>query len=113
MVKAVKETTVWNCEHTQPNHIYLMEGDTVLAYIKWGKGEPEYLRTPLKIDRRGRKFEELKDNPFEVKLQEQPSFIVRVKGSKGNEYEVNTAEHTCTCPGFTFRGDCKHIKELA
>jgi hypothetical protein len=112
-MRAYREITKWDCEYRQPNHVYLMEGDTVLAYIKWGEGEPEYLRTPLKIDRRGRKFEELAENPFEVKEQVQPSFIVRVKGSKGNEYEVNTQEHTCTCPGFIFRGDCKHVKELA
>ena len=37
-----------------------------------------------------------------------------VQGSKGAEYRVTLgANSSCTCPGFTFRGDCKHIKELA
>jgi hypothetical protein len=35
-----------------------------------------------------------------------------VKGSKGQTYEV-TGNQKCTCPGFTFRGDCKHVKEMA
>jgi len=113
MVKAVREVTKWDVEYRQPNHVYLLDGDKIIAYQKWGMGEPEYLKTPLKIDRRGRKFEELQHSPFDVKQEPQPNFIVRVKGSKGEEYEVNTQENTCTCKGFVFRGDCKHIKELA
>lgn len=34
-----------------------------------------------------------------------------VKGSKGQEYTVTTgAAPSCTCPGFTFRGKCKHVE---
>lgn len=37
-----------------------------------------------------------------------------VQGSKGAEYVVTLgANSSCTCPGFTFRGDCKHVKEPA
>ena len=37
-----------------------------------------------------------------------------VQGSKGAEYIVTLGANTsCTCPGFTFRGACKHTKELA
>jgi len=36
-----------------------------------------------------------------------------VKGSKGAEYMVTLgAGASCTCPGFTFRGRCKHVEEL-
>ena len=105
---AVREITQWNVEYRQPNHTYLLDGDKIIAYIKWHEGEPEYLRTPLKLDRRGRKFEELKINPFSVKVE---SKLIEFKGSKGNSYFVDPEAQTCTCPGFTFRGDCKHIKE--
>jgi len=34
-----------------------------------------------------------------------------VEGSKGNTYEVKLHEKgfDCTCPGFTYRGECKHV----
>jgi|TARA_R110000824_G_scaffold49608_3_gene139270 hypothetical protein len=37
-----------------------------------------------------------------------------VKGSKGNIYSVALSEgaYTCSCPGFGFRRNCRHIKEI-
>lgn len=36
-----------------------------------------------------------------------------VKGSKGQDYILTQTNNkwTCTCPGFEFRGNCKHVKE--
>ena len=38
---------------------------------------------------------------------------VKVEGSKGSTYtvrkETTTGELTCTCPGFKYRGKCKHL----
>jgi hypothetical protein len=112
-MEAVRETTEWTgIEYRQPNHDYLLDGDKVIAYRKWGMGEVITLRTPLKIDRRGRKFEKLDPNPFETPAINSENLIVEVKGSKGNSYFVNTEERTCTCPGFTFRGACKHLEAV-
>lgn len=37
-----------------------------------------------------------------------------VEGSKGKQYVVTFGStKNCTCPGFTFRGNCKHIMETA
>jgi hypothetical protein len=38
-----------------------------------------------------------------------------VQGSKGNTYTVvkEGGKITCTCPGFTFRSNCKHTLEIA
>lgn len=39
----------------------------------------------------------------------EPKVQVRtVKGSNGKTYTV-TGDHHCTCPGFTFRSNCKHL----
>jgi len=50
--------------------------------------------------------------PEVVKVQ--PSFIT-VQGSKGSTYVVRRAESgrvSCSCPGFGYRGACKHTKLL-
>ena len=109
-MEAVREVTVWK-ESYQPNHDYLLDGDKIVAYRKWGQGEVITLSGKIKIDRRGRKFVKLNPNPFDIKKEAEP-MVVEVKGSKGNSYFVNIEEQTCTCPGFTFRGSCKHIAEL-
>jgi hypothetical protein len=98
----------------QPNHDYWLDGDRVLAYRKWGQGDVIPLSGKIKIDRRGRKFVKLDPNPFAAlqHSQREEPVVVEVKGSKGNSYWVNVQDKTCTCPGFTFRGACKHLEVL-
>ena len=112
-MEAVRETTVWTgVDYRQPNHDYLLDGDRIVAYRKWGEGDIIRLSGKIKIDRRGRKFQKLDPNPFTELEENKEPMVVEVKGSKGNSYFVNKEEQTCTCPGFTFRGSCKHTKEL-
>jgi len=112
---AIKETT----GGLFPAHTYLLDGTTLVAYIKAGDTEPFYFKNGIKgFSRSGRKFEEVKTSPFKdwakllkahITVTETPSYIKKVAGSKpGVTYEVNTDENTCTCPGFQFRGKCKH-----
>lgn len=90
-----------------PAHTYLLDGTTLVAYIKKGTQEPFYFKNGIKnFDKRGRKFATVTPNPFKVKKQ---SNLITVKGSKGNEYTIDPEEKTCNCPGFTFRGSCKHL----
>jgi hypothetical protein len=112
---AVKEITVW-ADGSTSNHTYLLDGNNLVAYIKLGDTKPFYFKNPIKgFSKTGRKFETLKVNPFkQQKTTPAVPWIKRVQGSKpGVFYTVNTEEHTCTCQGFTFRGACKHINELA
>jgi hypothetical protein len=114
-MEAVREITVWTGINRQPNHDYLLDGDRVLAYRKWGEGEVIKLSGRIKIDRRGRKFVKLDPNPFEGFGEEIKPMVVEVKGSKGQTYFLSNpgGEWHCTCQGFSFRGECKHIKEMA
>ena len=88
-------------------HTYLLDGTKLVAYIKAGETEAYTFKNPIKgFDKRGRKYAIVTPNPFRVKTQ---STTITVKGSNGNEYQVDTEAKTCTCPGFTFRGACKHV----
>jgi hypothetical protein len=90
-------------------HVYLLDGNNLVAYIKSGETEPFYFKNPIKgFDKRGRKFATVTPNPFKVKQQ---SNLITVKGSKGNEYTIDPESKSCNCPGFTFRGACKHVAE--
>ena len=110
-MEALLETTVWNDPNT-PNHTYLLDGTSLVAYIKKGETTPFYFKNPIKnFDKRGRKFQVVKPNPF--KGVKEKSTIIKVTGSKGSVYSIDTEEKTCSCPGFMYRGSCKHILELA
>lgn len=124
-LKIMEEVTAWDVEYPQPNHVYLMDGDKVYAYSKWGKEAPQYMKTFLRIDLRRRKFVEAKKNrwkfkfPVSVDQEEQVTSqplgqIWQVAGSKGNVYTVNlhNGQWTCTCPGHQFRRQCRHVEEL-
>ena len=95
-----------------PAHTYLLDGNNLVAYIKIGETEPYYFKSPIKgFDKRGRKFERVTNTVFT--LQVEPAVALKaIQGSKGSVYYVNPAEGTCTCPGYTYRGSCKHIAEL-
>jgi dipeptidyl aminopeptidase/acylaminoacyl peptidase len=112
-MEAVREVTKWEVDYRQPNHDYLLDGDKILAYRPWGTAEIRVLKGKVKLDRRGRKFVKLDENPF--KNFEQPQtqpLIIEVKGSKGQTYYVNKEEGRCTCQGFQFRGRCKHVEQV-
>lgn len=107
MPEAFREITQWNDD--TPTGIYLLEGDKCFAFCNF-KGEITKFSKPLQIDKRGRKFEKVQ-NLFECEVETDPE-LVAVAGSKGATYYVNPKEKTCTCPGFTFRGKCKHVEAL-
>jgi hypothetical protein len=108
-MEAIREITEWPKDFTPaPNHVYLMDGDKAVAYIKWGKGEPQYFTVPFRLVKTRRKFVSVKPNPFDAKMK---SNLTEVKGSGGQTYFVDYDARTCTCPGFQFRGYCKHLNK--
>ena len=112
-MKWFAETTEW--KGIAPNHVYLLDEakSKMFAYVPTGASEPITFRAPIRIDVRGRKF---KLNPVQyktkIKAPEPEGRVWQVQGSRGDVYKVAElhGEYSCTCSGFRFRGDCKHIK---
>jgi hypothetical protein len=112
----------WFAEITQwkglaPNHVYLLNDSKskMFAYVPVGSDQPKIFKAPIQIDVRGRKFR-LNDVQFDTSIKaELPAGRVwTVKGSKGDEYKVTelNGSYSCTCSGFRFRSDCRHIKQV-
>ena len=113
-MKWFAETTQYN--DSIANGIYLLDDAKSKMYaFRPASGEIKTFRNPIKIDTRGRRFV-ISPVQFKTQLKE-PEPEGRywiVKGSRGDEYRVseNRGEWTCTCSGFKFRGQCRHITEL-
>jgi len=115
-MKVLKEVTKWDVDYRQPNHTYLLDGDKIVAYKPWSGMEVRVSKTrKAKLDQRYRKFEEFKyveaDWPG-VNVSTTGPAVKQVQGSKGQTYFVNTESGSCSCVGFSFRGACKHIKQI-
>ncbi len=103
-MKALREKTVYK-DFTAPDHVYYVEGNKLYAYKV--KDKPiRVCSVPLQFSKSGRKFEELVND---FMLEDPGANIIKVTGSSGNTYEVDTDSKTCSCPGFQFRGKCKHV----
>lgn len=129
MLEAGKEVTVkvenlmWPKRHlyavgvvTQEFNVYTGK----VVYEKWYKPNEVGLTTgnpnfPIRVIQRER-IVEVDDLPVSYAQPKQEQRIEKVvQGSKGNSYIVtkDAGKITCTCPGFTFRQNCKHTAELA
>jgi hypothetical protein len=86
------------------------EGDEVK--VKWCKPHELAVSTdnrefPFRIIQR-KWIREIDGKPYSFEGEEKKETVRLVQGSNGKVYEVTS--HSCTCPGFTFRGSCKHLE---
>jgi len=110
-MKVLREVTKW-ATRIQPNHVYLVEGDKIVAYQPHGTGDVVHFTHRSRLDRARRKFcEETLDPALWGISAHKPAHIVSIAGSKGASYEVNPEEGSCTCSGYQFRGRCKHLAQ--
>lgn len=118
-MKFIQEITEWDT----PNHIYYVSDDKsrLVGYIQKNSINLLKFDFPIRFSVKNRKFVEIKsllpesdEVYFGKKQTEKPSSsVTEVQGSNGKIYYVSKyADNTysCTCPGFTFRRTCKHIK---
>jgi len=105
------ETTKWSDGFGDTcNHVYVFNDSMTqaIAYVPRGSKTLQKFKNPLKIDTRGRTFEELGEA-----TPPEPDVITRT-GSKGEIYYLTDEGNgwLCTCPGFKFRSSCKHVAEM-
>lgn len=51
---------------------------------------------------------------IETKKPQNKLSAIKIKGSKGNEYSITVIDNkarACSCPGFQFRSNCRHLRE--
>lgn len=120
-MKAFLETTVWTGHKYQPNHVYWMDDgkNRAYAYARWGNpGDTQTFKKPLPMDIRGRRFVEVRHDIYgwtdAETVPETANPTWTITGSKGDKYivEKDGSVYNCTCSGFKFRGECRHIKEV-
>jgi hypothetical protein len=115
-MKWFAETTDY--KDNTPNGIYLLDDAKVKMYAFRARGTEaiKVFKNPIRIDVRGRKFVV---NPVQfatgLKEPKPEGRVWVVKGSKGDEYKITEVNGnlSCTCSGFRFRGDCRHVKSVA
>lgn len=99
------------------NGVYLLDDakEKMYAYVSPNSGIVKTFTHPIRISTKGRKFKAV-DNTYNYEIPgeiaEHPRWMVI--GSKGDKYYVTQTEHglSCTCSGFKFRGECKHVKQF-
>ena len=114
-MKWFAETTDW--KDAIKNGVYLLDDSKskMYAFRSPVTDSIKVFRNPIRMDMRGRKF---MVNPVQFPIQvaepEPEGRVWTVTGSKGDSYQVNEVRGnwSCTCSGFKFRGECKHVKEL-
>lgn len=114
-MKWFAETTEW--KDSTPNGIYLLDDSKTKMYAYRSPRDTtiKVFKNPIRIDVRGRKFA-INPVQFKTKIKEpEPEGrVIEVRGSKGDIYKVTelNGNFSCTCSGFRFRGDCKHVKSM-
>lgn len=111
-MKIMLETTQW--ADSTPNHVYVFTDNMqqITAYLPEGSRKVQKFKQPIAIDRRGRTFVELASQDNEPKPD-----VWTVEGSKGKIYTITREpggglNYQCTCPGYTYRGSCRHVAEM-
>lgn len=97
MIEILQETTDWG---NQPvaNGIYHVNGAGQLV-----QHNDKVFMNPIKqFSKARRTFKKIGERPEAI--SNRAKIVI---GSKGQEYIIE--DDKCTCPGFKFRGECKHV----
>ena len=106
MIQILREITDWGNQQISNGDYYVNSHGYLIGYMPQGKAYKEF-KTPIKqFSKSRRKFKLIGEWPEEL-----PDGAITVKGSNGNTYTI--VDNKCSCPGFKFRGSCKHLAQVA
>lgn len=106
-IEILQEITEWDTECSVSNGIYHVNSKGWLVAYQPPGGQLREFTNPMKLfSKSRRKFRKIGTRQEQLATNERT-----VKGSNGTEYVISDGQ--CSCPGFRFRGNCKHIKEAA
>ena len=105
MIDILQEVTDWGKYKVNNGIYHVNSAGKLVAYQPNKKSPIQELNVPsTQFSKSRRKFVKIGERPEEF-----DSNVITVQGSKGNVYTIQDGK--CSCPGFTYRGDCKHVKE--
>jgi hypothetical protein len=100
-----------------PNHTYLLSDNKEFAhgYIRAGTKDLFTFKSKYRFGTKGRKFREV--TGYSLPDIEEPTpegQVWEIVGSRGDKYLVQKIDNMlqCSCSGFKFRGNCKHVKQV-
>lgn len=112
-MKFFQEITQW--DQAVPNHTYLLNDSKsrMSGYVPANANHLIMFSQPMPFDTRGRRFREVPDQWGHIPSEPERSW--KFTGSRGDEYVVvlSDGQPMCSCPGYQFRGKCKHVTEVS
>ena len=99
MIEILQEVTDWG-KYPVANSVYHVTSAGQLV-----QHNDKVFKNPIKqFSKSRRKFKKIGERPETF-----DSDVITVQGSNGKTYTIQDGK--CSCPSYTFRGNCKHVKE--
>jgi len=103
-ITVLQEVTDWQFNN---GFYHVNSANELVAYQPNSSAKLTTFKNPMKgFSKSRRKFnivKEYEDNTSDPN-------VIEVKGSNGNVYVIRDGK--CSCPGFTYRGKCKHVEAI-
>lgn len=105
MIEILQEVTDWGKYKVNNGIYHVNSAGKLVAYQPNKQAEVQVLNVPsTQFSKARRKFVKIGERPEQL-----DNDVIVIKSSSGKTYTIQ--DGNCSCPGYTFRGNCKHVKE--
>ena len=106
MIQILKEITEWGDQKVSNGYYHVNSSGYLVGYMPPSGPYKEFKKPIKQFSKSRRKFVLIGEREEQL-----PEGAIIVQGSNGNTY--NIINNKCSCPGFEFRGNCKHLTMVA